>query len=138
MLATEGKSGHCWQLVGRKLANIASPLQEDAVPLSTHHRGRHDRGPAPHRRGRRTGRLRADQFAGVDFDGKSVVLVVPDGTRSCPLPLLLRTVHRHLIDRVASLTTIIALGTHSYMEPGEIDAWFGVRRAAPSRTRTPA
>jgi len=35
-------------------------------------------------------------------------------------------VHRHLIDRVASLTTIIALGTHSYMEPGEIDTWFGV------------
>ena len=67
-----------------------------------------------------------DQFAGVDFDDKSVVLVVPDGTRSCPLPLLLRTVHRHLIDRVASLTTVIALGTHSYMEPAEIDAWFGV------------
>lgn len=67
-----------------------------------------------------------DQFAGVDFDDKSVVLVVPDGTRSCPLPLLLRTVHRHLIDRVASLTTVIALGTHSYMESAEIDAWFGV------------
>ncbi len=65
-------------------------------------------------------------FAGVEFDGKNVVLIVPDGTRSCPLPLMLRTVHRHLIDRVASLTCVIALGTHSYMEPAEIDAWFGV------------
>ena len=65
-------------------------------------------------------------FAGVDFDGKNVVLVVPDGTRSCPLPLLMHTVHRHLIDRVASMTAIIALGTHSYMEPDEIDRWFGV------------
>lgn len=65
-------------------------------------------------------------FAAVDFDGKKVVLVVPDGTRSCPLPLLVQTVHRHLIDRVASLTAVIALGTHSYMEPDEIDRWFGV------------
>ncbi len=65
-------------------------------------------------------------LAGVDFDGKRVVLVVPDATRSCPLPLLLRTVHKYLIDRVGSLTAIIALGTHSYMEPDEIDRWFGV------------
>lgn len=68
----------------------------------------------------------ADRFAGVDFDGKSVVVVVPDATRSCPLPLMVATVHRHLIDRVASLTCVIALGTHSYMEPAEIDRWFGV------------
>lgn len=68
----------------------------------------------------------ARNFAEVDFDGRTVVLVVPDGTRSCPLPLLIATVHRHLIDRVASLTAVIALGTHSYMEPDEIDTWFGV------------
>ena len=51
----------------------------------------------------------ARQFADLDVDGKKVVLVVPDGTRSCPLPLLVRTVHRHLIDRVGSLTAVIAL-----------------------------
>ncbi|HHU37774.1 MAG TPA: DUF2088 domain-containing protein [Propionibacterium sp.] len=68
----------------------------------------------------------ARRFAEVDFDGKNVVLIVPDGTRSCPLPLMLATVHRHLADRVASLTCVIALGTHSYMEPDEIDRWFGV------------
>lgn len=38
----------------------------------------------------------------------------------------MHTVHRHLIDRVASMTAIIALGTHSYMEPDEIDRWFSV------------
>ena len=68
----------------------------------------------------------AEQFQRVDFDGKRVVLVVPDGTRSCPLRLMVGTAHRYLIDRVASLTCVIALGTHSYMEPDEIDAWFGV------------
>ncbi len=62
----------------------------------------------------------------IDLDGKRVVLVVPDGTRSCPLPLLMATMHRHLHGRVADLTAVIALGTHSYMEPAEIDRWFGV------------
>ncbi len=70
--------------------------------------------------------LVADRLSQVDVDGKNVVLVVPDGTRSCPLPLLVGTLHRHLIDRVSSLTAVIALGTHSYMNPQRIDAWFGV------------
>ncbi len=68
----------------------------------------------------------ARNLAGVDVDGKNVVLVIPDGTRSCPLPLLVGIMHRHLIDRVGSLTAVIALGTHSYMEPDEIDRLLGV------------
>ena len=31
----------------------------------------------------------AEQLAGVDLDGRSVCLVIPDGTRSSPLPLLI-------------------------------------------------
>ncbi len=65
-------------------------------------------------------------LAGLDLEGRRVALVVPDGTRSCPLPLLMRTMHRHLHGRVAALTAVIALGTHSYMEPAEIERWFGV------------
>ena len=30
-----------------------------------------------------------DQLAAVPLDGRSVCVIVPDGTRSCPLPLLL-------------------------------------------------
>jgi nickel-dependent lactate racemase len=67
-----------------------------------------------------------EALASVDLDGKNVVLVVPDHTRSCPMPLLMRTLHHHLTGRVASLTVVIALGTHSYMEPKEIDRFFGV------------
>lgn len=68
----------------------------------------------------------SEQLSDVDLDGKHVVLVVPDGTRSCPLPLLVGTLHRHLHQRVSSLTAVIALGTHSYMEPDEINTLFGV------------
>jgi len=62
----------------------------------------------------------------LDVDGKRVVLVVPDGTRSCPLPMLMRVMHRHLSSRVASLTAVIALGTHAYLEPAEVNRLFGV------------
>ncbi|MGA4669786.1 lactate racemase domain-containing protein [Propionibacteriaceae bacterium Y1923] len=64
-------------------------------------------------------------LAGADLDGKDVVLVIPDGTRSCPLPLVLGLLHRHLVDKVAKLTAVIALGTHSYMEPDEIARMVG-------------
>ena len=41
-----------------------------------------------------------DQLAGADLDGRSVCVLVPDGTRSCPLPLLLSAVHGALHGRV--------------------------------------
>ena len=67
----------------------------------------------------------ARNLAAADLDGKSVALVIPDGTRSCPLPLLMRVLHHHLVGRVATLTAVIALGTHSYMEPDEIARMLG-------------
>ncbi|MDR0959375.1 MAG: lactate racemase domain-containing protein [Propionibacteriaceae bacterium] len=65
-------------------------------------------------------------LAASPVDGSDVVLVIPDATRSMPLPLVMRVVHRSLIDRVASLTAVIALGTHAYMEQSAIEAMFGV------------
>ena len=64
-------------------------------------------------------------LAPLPVDGKDVVLVVPDGTRSMPLPLVMGIVHSALIGRVAKLTAVIALGTHSYMEVDEIERMFG-------------
>ena len=84
--------------------------------------------------------LIADAVAGAraSLAGANVVLIVPDGTRSCPLPLLVGTLHRHLSPVVASLRAVIALGTHSYMEPDEIDALFGVGGTNPDGTPQPA
>ena len=57
----------------------------------------------------------AEQLAGVDLDGRSVCLVIPDGTRSSPLPLLLKAVHQALHGRVSRMTAVVALGTHVAM-----------------------
>ena len=56
-----------------------------------------------------------DQLAAVDLAGKSVCIVVPDGTRTCPLSLLVGAVHSALHGRVTRMTTLVALGTHQPM-----------------------
>ena len=56
-----------------------------------------------------------DQLDGAQLDGRSVCVVVPDATRSCPLPLLLTTIHEVLHERVSRLTVLVALGTHGPM-----------------------
>ncbi len=57
----------------------------------------------------------AEQLAGADLDGRSLCVLVPDGTRSCPLPLLLGAVHAAVHGRVSRLTVLVALGTHAAM-----------------------
>ena len=43
--------------------------------------------------------------------GKRVLAIVPDHTRTCPLPLVMRLLHKHLRPRAAKLDAIIALGS---------------------------
>jgi nickel-dependent lactate racemase len=67
----------------------------------------------------------AEQLAGVDLDGRSVCVLVPDGTRSCPTPLLLGAVHGALAGRVSRLTVLVALGTHAPMGEAELARHLG-------------
>jgi nickel-dependent lactate racemase len=66
-----------------------------------------------------------DQLAAAGLDGRSVCVVVPDGTRSCPLPLLLGAVHEALHGRVSRLTVLVALGTHARMGEPALAAHLG-------------
>jgi nickel-dependent lactate racemase len=56
-----------------------------------------------------------DALAGSDLDGRSVCVIVPDATRSCPLPLLVGAVHEALAGRASRITVLVALGTHAAM-----------------------
>jgi nickel-dependent lactate racemase len=64
-------------------------------------------------------------LAGADLDGRSVCLIVPDGTRSCPLPLLLSAVHEALHGRATRVTVLVALGTHAEMAEAQLRAHLG-------------
>ena len=67
----------------------------------------------------------AEQLAATDVDGKSVCIIVPDGTRTCPLPMLVRAVHSALHGRVSAMTTLIALGTHQPMSEAALARHLG-------------
>ncbi|MDO5663092.1 MAG: lactate racemase domain-containing protein [Brachybacterium sp.] len=61
-----------------------------------------------------------EQIAGADLDGASICLIIPDGTRSVPLPRLLRPLHDALAGRASRITVLIALGTHAAMSEDAI------------------
>ncbi len=71
-----------------------------------------------------------DQLAEVDLDGRSVCILVPDGTRTCPLPLLLGAVHEALAGRVSRMTVLIALGTHQPMSEAALARHLGYEEGA--------
>lgn len=65
------------------------------------------------------------QLDGVDLQGRSLCLVIPDATRSCPLPLLLGAVENAVHDRVTSCIAVVALGTHAPMSDDAIRSMVG-------------
>jgi nickel-dependent lactate racemase len=66
-----------------------------------------------------------EQLEAHPFDGRSVCVLVPDATRTCPLPLLMRAVHGALHGRVTRLTVLVALGTHAAMGEDALAAHLG-------------
>lgn len=72
----------------------------------------------------------SDEIGKVHLEGKNLVLIIPDDTRGCPMPRILRAVYKSVINRAASVKAVIALGTHEYMEPDEIALWAAGSRDA--------
>jgi nickel-dependent lactate racemase len=71
-----------------------------------------------------------EQLEGARLDGRSVCVLVPDGTRSCPLPALVSAVHGALHGRVSRLTVLVALGTHAEMTEPALAAHLGYEPGA--------
>ena len=66
--------------------------------------------------------------AGVDAmrpDGKRVLAIVPDGTRTMPLAHMTALLDRILRPRAKALDYLIALGTHQPMEDAQLSRHFG-------------
>jgi nickel-dependent lactate racemase len=65
------------------------------------------------------------QVAALDLAGRSLCLVIPDGTRRCPIPLLLKAIEDGVGDRASACRAVVALGTHTPMTPEAIRALVG-------------
>ena len=59
--------------------------------------------------------LMSSALFGAGLDGKRVLVIIPDGTRTAPIPMMFRLFHESLNDRVEALDFLIALGTHQPM-----------------------
>ncbi|HKY23128.1 MAG TPA: lactate racemase domain-containing protein [Vicinamibacterales bacterium] len=64
-------------------------------------------------------------LAPLSVDGRRVLVVIPDGTRTMPMPLMFETLERELGPRVAALDYLVALGTHSPMSDAQLSALVG-------------
>jgi len=73
-------------------------------------------------------------LARADLDDKRVCLVVPDGTRTCPLPLLMRAAHSAVEGRAKEVTVVIALGTHQGMSEDHLARHLGYSAGAAADT----
>jgi len=89
--------------------------------------------PLPERRVRE---ILAEALGPLPLDGRRVLVLIPDGTRSAPIALFYRLLHELLGERVSALDYLIALGTHPPMREDAIARLVGMDEAERAR-RTP-
>src|ERR1700753_3161798 len=58
-------------------------------------------------------------------NGKRVLVIIPDGTRTMPMPLMYDLLEQHLGQRVAVLDYLVALGTHPIMNDEQLSRLVG-------------
>lgn len=59
--------------------------------------------------------LMTEAFQQVNLDGRRVLVIIPDSTRTAPIPLIFRLLHELLWGQVKALDYLVALGTHQPM-----------------------
>ena len=57
----------------------------------------------------------AEGLNSLSLNDKRVLVIIPDATRTMPLPLFFRLIAKHLLPCVAALDFLVALGTHPAM-----------------------
>jgi nickel-dependent lactate racemase len=67
-------------------------------------------------------------FAETPLGGKRVLIIIPDRTRTAPMPLMFKLFFELLASRVAKLDYLIALGTHKILDEHSINELIGVTK----------
>lgn len=70
--------------------------------------------------------LVAEALETLDLRGRRVLVVIPDSTRTAPVPLFFRLFHEQLAGRVAALDYLVALGTHPPMSDAALCRLVGI------------
>ena len=68
----------------------------------------------------------AEALNRLSLQGKRVLVLVPDSTRTAPISLLFRLLHEQLGGQVAALDYLVALGTHQPMGEDALNRLVGI------------
>jgi nickel-dependent lactate racemase len=63
----------------------------------------------------------------IDVAGKKVLVIIPDNTRTLPMPTFFETISTHLSQRASLITFLVALGTHPPLSEDELRIHLGPR-----------
>jgi nickel-dependent lactate racemase len=68
----------------------------------------------------------APALSEANLKGRRVLIIIPDSTRTAPIPVMFRLFHEYLASEVAALDYLIALGTHMKMSDEAINRLVGL------------
>ncbi|MDX9850179.1 MAG: lactate racemase domain-containing protein [Anaerolineaceae bacterium] len=71
------------------------------------------------------GQIVEESLTATDLDGKRILVLIPDGTRTMPMPLMFDLFEKHLGERAAKLDYLVALGTHQPMSDAQLSKLVG-------------
>ena len=61
----------------------------------------------------------------LQIDGKRVLTIIPDGTRTMPMPLMFELLQQEIGGRAAACDYLVALGTHPLMRDAQLSSLVG-------------
>ena len=73
--------------------------------------------------------LTARALDDAHLEGKRVLIIIPDHTRTAPIPLFFRLFHKFLGGKVTALDYLVALGTHQPMSEEALNRLVGITAA---------
>jgi lactate racemase len=71
----------------------------------------------------------SEALEGARLDGKRVLAIIPDHTRTAPVPLMFKLLYEQLAKRAAAFDVLVALGTHPPMPIEQIYERVGITSA---------
>jgi lactate racemase len=69
--------------------------------------------------------LVAESAASLAISGKRVLVIIPDGTRTMPMPLMFEILQEEIAMRAAACDYLVALGTHPLMSESQLTRLLG-------------
>jgi len=70
------------------------------------------------------------------YENKRVLVLTPDATRTCPLPMMVRVIRNTIGARCTRLDFMVALGTHTPLPPESILTLYGITHPRQEFTRS--